>query len=90
MQEYIEIASDLYLNFYIWLFSKLISQLNAAFKFIINVIRLIYFKLKVDNYQFTIDHPYYKEKHKIIESFYNNEVVRMGKTINSKKKNYLY
>lgn len=59
MQVYVEIALDLNPKFYIWLFSKFISQLKASYEIIIKVMRLLYNESEVNNYQFAIDHLYY-------------------------------
>ena len=59
---YIEIASYLNPDFYIRIFSKLISQLSALFDSIVKVIRPLYSELEADNYRFTVYHLYYKKK----------------------------
>ncbi len=71
-QAYIEIASNLNLDFYIRLLFKLILKLSASFKSIIQVMRPMYSESKVDNHWFTIDHPHYKEKHGMIEFLRDN------------------
>ena len=66
-QPYIEIASDLNPDFYIWPLFGLISQLSVFFDCIVKVIRPLYGKIKVDNHQFAIYYPHYKEKPGMIE-----------------------
>lgn len=70
MQVYIEIVLDFNPNFYIRPLSKLISQLDVIFDFIFKIMRLLYSKLEIDIYQFTIYHLYYKKKPGMIESIY--------------------
>ncbi len=70
-QAYVEIASELNLNFYIRPLSKLISQLSASFVSIIKVMRPLYGEPEADDHRFDIYHPHYKEKPWITESAYN-------------------
>ena len=70
-QVYIEIASDLNLDFYIRPLFELILQLSASFDSIVKVMRPIYSEPEVDNYWFAIYHPHYKEKLGITESVHD-------------------
>ena len=70
-QAYIEIASDLNLNFYIQPLSKLISQPSASSNSIAKVMRPLYGKPEADNHRFGIYHPHYKEKPGMTESAHN-------------------
>ena len=72
---YIDIASDLNLDFYIQPLSKLILQLCASFDSIVKVIRSLYSKPEADYHWFAIYHLHYKEKPKMTESIYNHHLV---------------
>ena len=85
-QRYIEIGIDLNLNFYIWLLSELISQLNALFKYIFKVLRLMYCKLKVFNHRFTI---YYHTRKKNTRWQSPHMARKIDKAMRLEKKNCL-
>lgn len=74
-QTYIEIISDFNPNFYICHFFKLILQLSTLSDFIIKVIKLLYSKLKVNNYWLAIYHTYYIKILEITELIYNHYLV---------------
>lgn len=61
IQTYIKIASNFNPDFYIRLFSNLISQMSVLLNSIIKVMRLLYSKQKVEKYRFTIYQPHYKK-----------------------------
>ncbi len=66
-QAYVEITLDLNSDFYIRPLSKLISQLNTSFDFIVKVMRPLYGEPETDNHQFDIYHPHYKKKSEMTE-----------------------
>lgn len=70
-QIYVEIALNFNPSFNIRLLSKFILPQSTLFDSIVKVIGLLNDKLEVDNHQFTIYHPHYKEKPEMIESIHD-------------------